>query len=111
MSSQQGFNPPPGPPPQQQYAQQPQYQQPPNPPPRRSETEQLLPTGQDRTEQLEYFQSYEANANQTEDDRNQETLQKEFPGVDSSLIAALYGDNKNMSEVRETLQELTRENA
>jgi hypothetical protein len=59
---------------------------------------------------MEYFQSYEASAPQTEDDRNQATLQKEFSTVDSSLIAAIYGDSKSLSATREMLMELTREN-
>jgi hypothetical protein len=75
---------------------------------RTSDTD-LLPQGQDRTEQMEYFQSYEASSEQTEDDANQSTLQKEFPTIDSSLIAALYGDSKSLSATREMLMELTRE--
>jgi hypothetical protein len=58
---------------------------------------------------MEYFQSYEASSEQTEDDANQSTLQKEFPTIDSSLIAALYGDSKSLSATREMLMELTRE--
>jgi hypothetical protein len=69
----------------------------------------LLPTGQERTEQMEYFQSYEASAQPNEDDANQATLQKEFPAIDSSLIAALYGDSQSLSATREMLMELTRE--
>jgi hypothetical protein len=75
----------------------------------RSADAALLPQGQDRTEQMEYFQSYEANATQTEDDVNQATLQQEFPALDSSLIAAIYSDSKSLSATREMLQELTRE--
>jgi hypothetical protein len=66
----------------------------------------LLPEGQDRSEQMEYFQSYEMNAKTTEDDVNQAALQKEFPQIDSSLIAALYNDSKNMGATREALSEL-----
>lgn len=77
-------------------------------PPRRRDTE-LLPQGEQRVEQIETLQSYEASAPRTQDDINQATLQKEFPSVDGSLIAALYGDSKNIGEVRETLQELARE--
>lgn len=76
--------------------------------PRRTDSD-LLPQGQERTEQRELMQSYEASAHHTEDDANQAILQREFPNIDGSLIAALYGDSKNMSEVRETLQELGRE--
>jgi uncharacterized repeat protein (TIGR03833 family) len=67
----------------------------------------LLPQGRERSEQVEYMQSYEAAVPQSEDDTNQATLQKEFPNIDSSLIAAIYGDSKNMGEVREMLQELS----
>jgi hypothetical protein len=66
----------------------------------------LLPEGQDRSEQMEYFQSYEMSAKTTEDDVNQATLQKEFPQIDSSLIAALYNDSKDMGGTREALTEL-----
>lgn len=57
---------------------------------------------------MEYMQSYEAQATQTEDDVNQATLQREFPDIDSSLIAAIYGDTKQMGRTRELLQELSR---
>jgi hypothetical protein len=118
------YQPPPGPPPGQQsqyqqnqyqsYQQQPQGQQQhqnfeaPNLPPRRSDTDRFLPQGQDRTEQMETLQSYEASKPQTEADRDQETLQREFPSLDSSLIAAIYGDSGSLSATREMLQELTR---
>ena len=53
------------------------------------------------------MQEYEAAAPQSEDDRRQADLQKEFPNIDSSLIAAIYNERKsNMGEVRELLQEL-----
>jgi phytoene dehydrogenase-like protein len=67
----------------------------------------LLPQGQERSEQMEYLQSYEASAPQSEDDVNQATLQREFPDFDSSLIAAIYGDSKSLSATREMLQELS----
>jgi hypothetical protein len=116
------YQPPPGPPPGQQQQQQggytpyqqpgpqqpPQQQQPPLPPPRRSDTDRLLPQGQDRTEQMETLQSYEASKPQTESDRDQETLAREFPTLDGSLIAAIYGDSGSLSATREMLQELTR---
>jgi len=66
---------------------------------------ELVPE-QDRSEQMETFQSYEMNAKTTEDDANQAALQQEFPKIDSSLIAAIYGDEKNMATTRETLAEL-----
>jgi uncharacterized repeat protein (TIGR03833 family) len=79
----------------------------------RSDTEQLLAQQGDRAEQVEHMQQYEANAGQTEDDRIQAQLQKEFPNIDSSLIAAIYGERKDqgdLGEVRELLQELNSTN-
>ena len=67
-------------------------------------TEALLSDMPDRGEQYETMQSYEASANVTQEDEDQETLVKEFPGVDSSLIAAIYGDSKSLSATREMLQ-------
>ncbi|EXJ57222.1 hypothetical protein A1O7_07569 [Cladophialophora yegresii CBS 114405] len=75
----------------------------------RSDTEQLLAEQGDRAAQVEHMQQYEANAPQSEDDRIQAQLQKEFPNIDSSLIAAIYGERKgqgDLGEVRELLQEL-----
>ena len=63
----------------------------------------------DRAEQVERMQQFEANAQQTEDDRIQAQLQKEFPNIDSSLIAAIYNERKgqgDLSEEKELLQEL-----
>jgi hypothetical protein len=85
-----------------------QQPNPPQQPPRRSDTD-LLPQGQERSEQVEYLQSYEASARHTEDDENQAVLQREYPSIDSSLIAAIYSDSKSLSATREMLQELTRE--
>lgn len=75
-------------------------------PPRRTDTEAGLPQGQERSEQVEHLQSFEAKTRQTEDDVNQATLQKEFPTIDSSLIAAIYGDSQSLSATREMLQAL-----
>lgn len=61
---------------------------------------------EERSEQVEYLQSYENSKPATEDDTNQATLQREFPNIDSSLIAAIYGDSKSLSATREMLQEL-----
>jgi hypothetical protein len=55
---------------------------------------------------MEYLQSYESSKPESEDDRNQAILQKEFPNIDSSLIAAIYSDSKSLSATREMLQEL-----
>jgi len=74
---------------------------------RRSDTERLLAQQNDQAEQVEYMQQYEASAPQSEDDRNQAQLQKEFPNIDGSLIAAIYNERTgNLPEVREMLQEL-----
>ncbi|RMZ89782.1 hypothetical protein DV736_g2979, partial [Chaetothyriales sp. CBS 134916] len=61
-----------------------------------------------RGEQFERMQAYEASAPQSEDDRNQAQLQKEFPNIDGSLIAAIYNERggAGLGEVREMLQEL-----
>jgi uncharacterized repeat protein (TIGR03833 family) len=61
---------------------------------------------EERSEQVEYLQSYENSKPATQDDTNQATLQSEFPNIDSSLIAAIYGDSKSLSATREMLQEL-----
>ncbi|KIX01314.1 uncharacterized protein Z518_09039 [Rhinocladiella mackenziei CBS 650.93] len=93
---------------QSQY-QQYQQQSAPSQDIRRSDTEQILAQQNDRAEQVEYMQQFQANAPQSEDDRNQAQLQKEFPNIDSSLIAAIYNERKsqgNLAEVRELLQEL-----
>ncbi|KAF2475183.1 uncharacterized protein BDR25DRAFT_100581 [Lindgomyces ingoldianus] len=82
-------------------------QQAPNQPSRRTPADSGLPQGQDRVEQLEALQSYESSNPQSEDDANQATLQREFPNIDGSLIAALYGDSKSLSATREMLMELS----
>lgn len=76
---------------------------------RSNSDEELLESQEDRAEQMEHLQAYEATANQSVDDRNRAQLEKEFPDIDGSLIAALYGDTKNLSETREMLQELGRQ--
>jgi uncharacterized repeat protein (TIGR03833 family) len=60
----------------------------------------------EQSEQMEYLQSYENSKSQSEDDRNQAMLQSEFPDIDSSLIAAIYGDSKSLSATRRMLREL-----
>jgi hypothetical protein len=76
---------------------------PPSLPPRRSATDIALPTGQDRSHQIEVMQSYEAAGRKDEHDQNVETLQREFPKIDGSLIAAIYGDSNSLSATREML--------
>lgn len=89
-----------------------QFSAPPGPPPsqgvRRSDTDNLLTSQPDRAEQIEHMQNFEASAPQTQEDKDQAQLAKEFPDVDSSLIAALYSDTKDLSATREMLQELSR---
>jgi uncharacterized repeat protein (TIGR03833 family) len=87
------------------------YTAPSGPPPsqhlQRSDTDQLLAGQQDAGAQYEQMQQYESQAHQTQDDKNQAELQKQFPNIDSSLIAAIYNERKpDMGEVRELLQEL-----
>ncbi|KAJ4375798.1 hypothetical protein N0V83_001075 [Neocucurbitaria cava] len=106
---------------QQQHSQPPHHQQPsyhdqgheeqppPGLPPRRTATDIALPQGQDRSHQIEVMQSYEAAGRKDEDDSNVEVLQREFPKIDGSLIAAIYGDSKSLSATREMLQALDTE--
>jgi hypothetical protein len=83
-----------------------QQEQTPGLPPRRTDTDAALPTGQDRAEQVETMQAFEASKEQSEDEKNQEMLQREFPKIDGSLIAAIYGDSGSLSATREMLMEL-----
>lgn len=53
------------------------------------------------------MQSYEMSRPQTEDEQNQAILEREFPKIDGSLIAAIYGDSGSLSATREMLQELS----
>lgn len=96
---------------EQPWGNEQQYSAPQGAPPQqglqRSDTEQLLAQEGDAGAQYETMQQYEANAQQTDDDKNQADLQKQFPNIDSSLIAAIYNERKpDMAEVRELLQEL-----
>lgn len=104
--------------PQSQQSQQPQqpfgaqagYQPPPGPPPRRADTfnETSFVPESERGEQREMMENYEMNRSKPESqtDRDVATLQQEFPSLDGSLIAALYGDSQSLSATREMLQEL-----
>lgn len=93
--SQQGYSAPPGPPPGQA--------------PRRTGTFEgtaFVPPDE-QGEQREALEQFELNkGQQSQEDRDMETLQREFPGIDGSLIAALYGDSKSLSGTREMLTEL-----
>ncbi|KAF2730962.1 hypothetical protein EJ04DRAFT_514885 [Polyplosphaeria fusca] len=99
---------PPSYPPHQQPPSYPAQQQGEGPglPPRRSDTDTALPTGQDRAEQVETMQAFEASKEKSEDEKNQELLEREFPKIDGSLIAAIYGDSGSLSATREMLMEL-----
>lgn len=63
---------------------------------------------EERGEQREAMENFEMNRTKPESqtDRDVATLQEEFPAVDGSLIAALYGDSQSLSGTREMLQEL-----
>lgn len=91
-----GYAPPPGPPPGQQ--------------PRRAGTFQesdFVPEGE-RGEQREAIQQFEMNksGNESQQDRDIAQLQREFPSVDGSLIAALYTDAGSLGATKEMLVEL-----
>jgi hypothetical protein len=43
---------------------------------------------------------------ESQTDRDVAQLQHEFPGLDGSLIAALYGDSQSLGATREMLREL-----
>lgn len=43
---------------------------------------------------------------ESQTERDVAALQEEFPGLDGSLIAALYGDAQSVGATREMLQEL-----
>lgn len=60
----------------------------------------------ERGEQREAIQQFEMVKPQSHEDREMEDLQREFPGVDGSLIAALYGEHKDAGATREMLREL-----
>jgi uncharacterized repeat protein (TIGR03833 family) len=73
---------------------------------RRTNLEEFPVSGQERSEQVEVMQNYESQVAASEDDMNQAKLEKEFPSIDASLIAAIYGDSKDLATTREMLQEL-----
>lgn len=96
---------------QQGYQQNPQqsYQPPQHaPPPRHQErTVDFVPESE-RGEQFETMQEYELKKKKpdSQEDKDVATLQKEFPDMDGSLIAAIYGDSKSLGATREMLQAL-----
>ncbi|KAK5951123.1 hypothetical protein OHC33_007876 [Knufia fluminis] len=81
----------------------------PNQGPHRTNTDDVFEQQEDRGEQVEHMQAYEATATQSQGDRDRAQLEKEFPDVDGSLIAALYSDTQDLSATREMLQELGRQ--
>lgn len=102
---------PPGPPPshqQQQYA--PPSGPPPGHAPKRAETfrETDFVPESERGEQREAMQQFEMNhsGNQSQQDRDIEMLQRDFPKIDGSLVAALYADAGSLGATREMLMEL-----
>lgn len=109
-----GYQSPPGAPPSHQQQQQQQYAPPSGPPPghtpQRADTfrEADFVPETERGEQREAMQQFEMNhsGQQSQADRDVETLQREFPKMDSSLIAALYSDAGSMGATREMLMEL-----
>lgn len=61
-------------------------------------------------EQIEYMQTFENNRAPTTEEIDREELGKQFPKVDGSLVAAIYGDcGGDMSACREMLQALSEE--
>lgn len=86
---QQGYAPPPGPPPNVTSRAP-------------DETARFVPEGE-RGEQQEALQQFEMAKHQpqSQDDRNIETLTKQFPGIDSALVAAIYSDSQDMGASRE----------
>lgn len=66
-----------------------------------------MPEGE-RGEQREAFEHFEMTNSKPESqtDRDVAQLAQEFPKLDSSLIAALYGDSQSIGATREMLQEL-----
>jgi hypothetical protein len=83
-----------------------QYQPPGYAPPHRTDTD-LLPQGTDRTEQIETLQTFEAGKQQSQAEKDQDTLAREYPKIDSSLIAAIYSDSNSLGATREMLQALS----
>jgi len=98
------------------HQQQGEYAPPSGPPPghhaatRRTDTfaETDFVPDNERGEQREAMEQFEMNksGNESQQDRDVAQLQREFPGVDGSLIAAIHGDSADLGATREMLQEL-----
>jgi hypothetical protein len=65
-----------------------------------------LPTGPERSRQIEAMQGYDRTSRGDKYDQIVQRLQLEFPKIDGSVIAALYGDTKNLGSAREMLNAL-----
>ncbi|KAF2479120.1 hypothetical protein BDY17DRAFT_305017 [Neohortaea acidophila] len=98
----QHFDPPPG------LPQDARGQAPSLPQRRPSFEEAAFVPEEERGEQREAMEQFELNksGNESQQDRDVARLQQEFPGLDGSLIAALYSDNGNLGATREMLNEL-----
>ncbi|KAK3711533.1 hypothetical protein LTR37_009524 [Vermiconidia calcicola] len=98
--------------PYQQQHQQGGYAAPPGPPPRQQQRRSatfketdFVPESErgEQREAMEHFEMTKGSESQT--DRDVAQLQREYPSVDGSLVAAIYSDG-GMGPARETLQEL-----
>ncbi|TKA63894.1 hypothetical protein B0A55_11939 [Friedmanniomyces simplex] len=70
------------------------------------EESDFVPT-EERGEQREALEQFEmSKGSESAEDRDIATLQREFPEVDGSLVAALYGDAGSLGGTREVLREL-----
>ena len=88
-----GYAPPAGPPPGQSRGQAPQLP---------DETARFV-SADERGEQREALEHFEMShhAQLSPDERNIEQLCREFPKLDGALVAAMYGDSKDMGASRE----------
>ncbi|KAK3650939.1 hypothetical protein LTR56_005990 [Elasticomyces elasticus] len=77
--------------------------------PRRSATfkeSDFVPT-EERGEQREMLEHFEmSKGSESQEDRDIATLQREFPALDGSLVAALYSDSGSLGGTREMLREI-----
>ncbi|KAF2860878.1 hypothetical protein K470DRAFT_257425 [Piedraia hortae CBS 480.64] len=63
----------------------------------------------EKGQQREAIEQFELDRGQpTQEDTELEQLRNEFPSVDGSLIAALYGDHQNAAAVREVLNAIAK---
>ena len=88
-----------------------EFAPPPGPPPRKAATFQesdFVPASE-RGEQREALEQFEISkaGQESQSDRDMASLQREFPKLDGSLIAAIYGDSQSLSATREMLSELS----